>query len=120
DGADHAGKIAPQEIGKLRLLVVADAHLPVGAVDAGSDDIDHHLAWSGGRVGKVAVLQDLGPAVSFNESCFHLVLYLRDPQRRVDRSLIVLSWSTTSLRCLMSQADAFARDRATASPAMPP
>src|SRR5262249_28843543 len=87
DGADHAGKIAPQDIGKLRLLVVANAHLPIGTVDAGSDDIDHHLAWRGDRVGKVAVLQDLGPAVSFNESCFHLVPYLHDPQRRVDRSM---------------------------------
>src|SRR6516225_4950190 len=97
DGADHAGKIAPQDIGKFRLLVVADADLPIGAVDAGSDDIDHHLAWRGGRVEKVTVLQDLGPAVSFNESCFHLVPYLHDPQRRVDGSLIVLS-STTCVR----------------------
>src|SRR5262249_4417357 len=87
DGADHAGKIAPQDIGKFRLLVVADAHLPIGAVDAGSDDIDHHLAGSGGRVGKGTGLQDIGPAGSFNESCFHLVPYLRDAYRRVDRSM---------------------------------
>ena len=77
DGADHAGKIAPQDIGKLRLLVVADAHLPIGAVDAGSEYIDHHLARSGGRIREIAIFQDLGPAVSFNESCFHPVLYLR-------------------------------------------
>src|SRR5262249_61871028 len=62
DGADHAGKIAAQDIGKFRLLVVANAHLPVGAVDAGRDDIDHNLSWRAGRVGKIAVLQDLGPA----------------------------------------------------------
>jgi hypothetical protein len=56
DGADHAGKIAPQDIGKLRLLVVADTHLPIGTVDAGSEYIDHHLAWSGGRIREIAVL----------------------------------------------------------------
>src|SRR5262249_7125452 len=87
DGADHPGKIAPQDIGKLRLLVVAHAHLPISAVDAASNNIDPHLAGSGGRVGEIAVLQARRPAVSFNESCFHLVLDLRDPQRRVDGSI---------------------------------
>src|SRR5262249_18390460 len=87
DGADHAGKIPPQDIGKFRLLVVADAHLPIGAVDAGGDDIDHHFARPGGRIGEIAVLQDLDPAMSFNESCFHLFSYLRGPQRRINRSM---------------------------------
>src|SRR5262249_58722145 len=87
DGVDRAEKTPPQDIGKFRLLVVADAHLPIGAVDAGGDDIDHHFARPGGRIGEIAVLQDLGPAMSFNESCFHLVLDLRDPQQRVDGSI---------------------------------
>src|SRR5262249_47383128 len=49
---------------------------------------DPRVAGRGGRSGTAAFLQDLGPAVSFNESCFHLVPYLRDPQRPVDRSMV--------------------------------
>src|SRR5262249_37615473 len=69
DGADHAGKIPPQSERKLRLLVLADAHLPVGAVDAGGDHIDHHLARPGNGIRQVPVFQDLRPAVLLNESC---------------------------------------------------
>src|SRR5215471_304259 len=124
DGADHAGKIAAQDIGKFHLLVVANAHLPIGAVDAGSDDIDHHLAWRGGRVGEIAVLQDLRPAVSFNESCFHLVLAsLFLPPR----SAAACRWLNRAFteRCAERlarelKADAFARDRPATSAAIPP
>src|SRR5262245_51180158 len=73
DGADHAGKIPPQSERKLRLLVLADAHLPVAAIDAGGDHIDDHLARPGNRIRQVAVFQDLGPAVLLNESCLHRV-----------------------------------------------
>src|SRR5262245_2364777 len=71
DGADHAGKIPPQSERKLRLLVLADAHLPVRAVDAGGDHIDDHLARPGNGIRQVAILQDLRPAILLNESCFH-------------------------------------------------
>src|SRR5262249_25607335 len=87
DGADHAGKIPSQDVGKFRLLVVADAHLPIGAIDAGSDDIDHHFARPGGRIGKIAVLQDLRPAMWSNEGFFLVFFSLRYPQRRSDRSM---------------------------------
>jgi hypothetical protein len=73
DGADQAGKIATQGEWKLRLLVLADAHLPVGTVDAGGDHVDDHLAWCGDRIRQVAVLQDLGPAKLLDENCLHRV-----------------------------------------------
>jgi hypothetical protein len=71
DRADHAGKIPPQHIGELRLAIVADAHLPIGAVDAGGVDVDDHLARCGDRVGEIAILQDFRPAVAFNECSLH-------------------------------------------------
>src|SRR5262249_16447127 len=35
DGADHAAKIAAEDQWKLRLLILAGAHFPIGGIDAG-------------------------------------------------------------------------------------
>ena len=66
DLAHHAGKIAPQDVGKLRELVeaVAPPHLGIGAVDAGGVNIDHHFAGSRLRVRRLAVFQHLRAAVA--------------------------------------------------------
>ena len=73
--ADHSGEIPPQDIGKLRLpMRLAGAHLPVGAVDAGRQHVDHHLARLGRGIGQVAVAQDLRPAMLLNEDGFHGVV----------------------------------------------
>ena len=42
--ADGAGEIPPQHVRKLQRAVVAAAHLPVGAVDGRSHDVDHDIA----------------------------------------------------------------------------
>src|SRR5262249_14549868 len=69
---DHAGKITPQDIGKLHLAVVAGARFPIGCVDAGREDIDHDFAGSRHRIGEIAVLQHFRSAVLIDESRFHL------------------------------------------------
>src|SRR5262249_39928809 len=72
DSPNHAGKIPSQDVGKPRLPVrLAGAHLPVGAVDAGGDGVDHHLVWSGRRIGQFAILQDLRSAMLHDEDSFH-------------------------------------------------
>jgi len=47
------------------------AHLPIRAVDAGGDNIDHDLAGRGHGIGHIAEFQDIRPAVPFDEGCFH-------------------------------------------------
>jgi hypothetical protein len=74
DGADHAGKISVQDRWKLRMFILADAHLPTGAVDAGGNHIDDYPARPGDGVRQIVVLQDFGPAILFNESSLHRVL----------------------------------------------
>ena len=41
DRAHLSRKIPPKDVGERAELVVAGPHLPVGAVDAGGDDVDH-------------------------------------------------------------------------------
>src|SRR6188472_144126 len=72
----HAGEIAAQDQGKLLLTVVASAHLPVGAVDACGKRVDDNLTWSSGRVGKIAVFDNLRPAELFNVDSLHGMLVL--------------------------------------------
>jgi hypothetical protein len=67
DGAGYAGIISAQGKWKLRLLVLADALLPIGAVNAGGNHFDDHFARSGDRIWQIDVLQDFGPAILFNE-----------------------------------------------------
>ena len=73
DGADHAGEIPTQDEWKLRLFMLADAHLPIGAVHAGRHHIDHHFARPGDRIRPIAVLQDIGAAILLNENRLHRV-----------------------------------------------
>ncbi len=73
DGADHAGEVPTQDEWKLRLLMLADAHLPIGAVDAGGHHIDHHFARPGDRIRPFAVLQDFRTAILLNENRLHRV-----------------------------------------------
>ncbi len=73
DGRNHAGEIAAENIGKARQLPrFAVAHLPVRAVDARRDDVDHDLAGHSDRVRHVAVFENVGSAVPFDVGCFHL------------------------------------------------
>jgi hypothetical protein len=73
-GADHAGKIPPQHVGKLRRPVgLAGTHLPVGAVDAGGKHVDDDLAGLGDRVRHVAIGEDFGPAMLVDVNGFHRV-----------------------------------------------
>ena len=68
----RAGKIAPQDQGKRRRFpIVIGAHLPIRAVDAGGKGIDDDLARAGGRIRKVAVLQDLGSSELFDVNSLH-------------------------------------------------
>src|SRR5262249_1445661 len=70
--ADHSGKVAPEHIGEVGLRIgLPSAHLPVGAVDAGTVNVDHDLARLRPRVGQIAVLELLWPAVSLNVDRFH-------------------------------------------------
>src|SRR5262252_5076913 len=70
--ADHPGKVAPEHIGEVGLRIgLPSAQLPVGAVDAGSVNVDHDLARLRHRVGQIAVLELLWTAVSLNEDRFH-------------------------------------------------
>src|SRR5262245_25457596 len=69
---DHPGKIAPWDQRKLRMLVFAEAYLPIRRVDARSDNIDDNLARTGRRIGKLAVLKHVRSTIAFNEGCFHL------------------------------------------------
>jgi hypothetical protein len=46
---------------------VTGAHLPINAVDAGGEDVNHDLARSGDRIGQVATLQHFRPTKPLDE-----------------------------------------------------
>ena len=54
-----------------KLARFALAHLPVRAIDAGGDDIDHDLAGCRYGIRHIAEFQNIRPAVPFDEGCFH-------------------------------------------------
>ncbi len=84
DGADHAGKIPPQDQWKLPLLVLARAHLPVGGVDAGGDHVHDHLARPGDGIRQIAVLHHVQPAELVDVNRFHRISSLCDAPWTVD------------------------------------
>jgi hypothetical protein len=70
---DDTGEIPPQNVGKSgNRIRCALPHLPVRAVDTGGDNIDHDLARGGHRIRHLAELQDVRPAVPFDERSFHV------------------------------------------------
>ena len=71
DGADHAGKIAPEDQWKLRLLILAGAHLPIGGIDAGGMHIDDDLARPRDGIRQLAILQLARSAISLNKRSLH-------------------------------------------------
>ena len=71
DGADHAGKIAPQDVRELQIAVAPDPHLVVGGIDACGMDIDDDIARAGDRVRRVAVAQHVRPAEPGQQHRFH-------------------------------------------------
>src|SRR5262245_19811760 len=78
-GADHPGKIAPWDQWKLRMLVFAEAHLPIRRVDARGENIDGNVARTSHRIGKLAVLEHVRSAILLNERCLHLAPILSIP-----------------------------------------
>jgi hypothetical protein len=46
-------------------------HLPIRAIDAGGDDIDHNLAGCSHGIRHLAELQNFRSAVPFDEGSFH-------------------------------------------------
>ena len=53
------------------MLVFTEAHLPIGRVHAGGNDVDDNLAQTDYRIREIAVLEDFRSTVPFNESCLH-------------------------------------------------
>src|SRR5262245_19681925 len=70
-GADRPRKIASRDQGKFRVLVFAEADLPIRRVDARGSDVDENFARAGYRIGQMAVLQDLRSTEPFNKRCLH-------------------------------------------------
>jgi hypothetical protein len=71
-GGNHAGKIPPENVGEMRQLTgLALAHLPVRAVDAGGNDIDHDLAGRGDRIRHLTEFEDFRSAVAFDVRSLH-------------------------------------------------
>ncbi len=69
---NDTGEIPSKNVGEFRKLArFALAHLPVRAVDAGGDNIDHDLAGCGHRIRHLAEFQNFRSAVSFDEGSFH-------------------------------------------------
>src|ERR1019366_93200 len=65
DLADEAGKVAAENVRKVIQFIAAlsDAHLVIGAIDAGRVNIDYRLAGAGHRIRGIAIVQHLRPAV---------------------------------------------------------
>src|SRR4029078_2206549 len=94
-----AGEVPTKDEWNLRLLILADAHLPIGAVDAGRHHIDHHLARRGDRVRPIAVFQDIGAAILLNENRLHRVASaIRDGRRSATPG----GWQNDSHRLYLS------------------
>src|SRR5471032_1248914 len=81
------GEIPSENVGESSKPVrFALTHLPVRAIDAGGDNINHDLAGCGHRVRHLAEFQNFRPAMPFNEGSFHgyssfqgtTVAFLRD------------------------------------------
>ena len=73
DGSDHPGKIPSEDQWELCRFVLTGAHLPIRSIDAGSMDVDDHLAGRGNGIRQIAVAQYIRPAVLFDESSLHLL-----------------------------------------------
>src|SRR5207253_11014548 len=71
DGADHAGKIAPQDQWKLRLRILAGTHLPIRGVHAGGMHIDYDLTRLSHRIGQISVFIELRIAKSIIAISLH-------------------------------------------------
>src|SRR5712672_2164544 len=71
NGTDDAGEIPPEPQWKLRLLVLPEAYLPVGGIEARGEHVDDHFAWRGHGIGQVAINQDFRPAKSFDVDSLH-------------------------------------------------
>src|SRR5882757_4124705 len=72
DSGNDAGEIAAENVGEPRELArLALAHLPVGAVDAGGDDVDHDLAGCSHGIRHLAEFQNVRSTVAFDEGGFH-------------------------------------------------
>src|SRR6516164_9241238 len=69
---NDAGEIPSEDVGETRNLTrFALTHLPVRAVDAGGDNIDHHFAGCSYGIRHLAEFENLRSAVSFDEGSFH-------------------------------------------------
>ncbi len=83
DRRNDAGEIPPQNIRKMRKLTgLAFPHLPIRAVDAGCNDIDHDLARLRRGIRHLAEFQDLGRTVALHEDGFHRCIPLIDLRAR--------------------------------------
>ena len=71
DRADHAGEVAPQHQRELGIVVFAGGDLSVGGIDARGVGIDDDLARPGGRIGQIAIGQDLRSAEFLDIGSFH-------------------------------------------------
>src|SRR5882757_684470 len=72
DSRDDTGEVASENVGKPgKQARFTLTHLPVRAIDAGGDDIDHDLARCRHRIRHLAELQNFRPAMSFDEGSFH-------------------------------------------------
>ncbi len=72
-GRDHAGEITAEDVGEPLDFVntPARALLAVGGVDARGMDVDHHLAGSRDRIGRVAEMESVGAAVAVEKDGFN-------------------------------------------------
>src|SRR5258708_14799816 len=70
-GRNDTGEIPSENVGEPRKLTrFALTHLPVRAIDAGGDDIDHDLAGCRHGIRHLAELQNFRSAVPFDEGFF--------------------------------------------------
>src|SRR3984893_7322711 len=78
--ADDAGEVAAENMWDLHAVAApAQPHLVIRSVDAGSVNVDHDLARSGGRVRRIAQSQHLRPAMFGQQHRLHghLLCYCR-------------------------------------------
>jgi hypothetical protein len=70
----QSARLRKRQKSRPKLFILADAHLPIGAVNASGNHIDDHLDRPGDWVRQIAVLQDFGPTILFNKSSLRRVL----------------------------------------------